>query len=334
MFVRKLAEGFLLTVVTLSTVAAAPKKAVIGKDSPKGSEAVVLWRDPGDISSRNLYYGPGGKNHEPRGPFTFLKEDLDGTNPKFSVHDSNGVKWKVKMGGEVRPETAASRIVWAIGYFANEDYYLPVAEFEKLPSRLHRGQKFVENGNTIRDIRLKREDEKKLGIWEWKNAPFANTREWNGLRVVMALINNWDLKDVNNAIYLKGSEQIYEVSDLGASFGSASRTWPKDRSKGDLNSYRKSRFMTHTNSSTVSFRDPGRPSFVYFVNPKEYFQRMHLEWIGKNIPREDARWVGELLARLSPQQIRDAFRAAGYSPSDVEGFAAILETRIHALTDL
>ncbi len=27
----------------------------------------VLWRDPVDIASRNLFYGPGGKSHEPEG---------------------------------------------------------------------------------------------------------------------------------------------------------------------------------------------------------------------------------------------------------------------------
>ena len=37
---------------------------------------------------------------------------------------------------------------------------------------------------------------------------------------------------------------------------------------------------------------------------------MHLRWIGRNIPIEDAKWVGGLLAQLKPAQIQDAFRAA------------------------
>ena len=60
----------------------------------------------------------------------------------------------------------------------------------------------------------------------------------------------------------------------------------------------------------------------------------HLEWIGKRIPRGDARWLGELLARLSPEQIRDAFRAAGYSPEEIEGFSKIVEGRIAQLREL
>ena len=60
---------------------------------------------------------------QPHGTFTFLKEDRKGSNPKFDVQDENGVKWKVKLGSEARPETVASRLVWAVGYFANEDYF-------------------------------------------------------------------------------------------------------------------------------------------------------------------------------------------------------------------
>ena len=84
----------------------------------------------------------------------------------------------------------------------------------------------------------------------------------------------------------------------------------------------------------VSFETPGRPRYMYLVNPKEYLRRVRLEWIGRNIPRADAKWMGSLLARLSPQQIRDAFRAAGYSGGDVDAFSKVLEQRIAALTDL
>jgi hypothetical protein len=44
--------------------------------------------------------------------------------------------------------------------------------------------------------------------------------------------------------------------------------------------------------------------------------------------------MGQLLARLSANQIRDAFRAAGYSPEEANAFAAVMERRIAALTNL
>jgi len=59
-----------------------------------------------------------------------------------------------------------------------------------------------------------------------------------------------------------------------------------------------------------------------------------LEWIGRHIPRADAKWIGSELAKLSPQQIRDAFRAGGYSPEEVEGFARVVESRIAELNQL
>jgi hypothetical protein len=293
-----------------------------------------MWTEPADIASRDLFYGPGGPQHIPHGPYTFDKEDLDGTNPKFVVKDPDGVKWKVKLGIEARPETVASRLVWAVGYHANEDYFVPDLQVQGMPARLRRGQELIGPGGTVHNVRLKREDEKKIGFWKWRDDPFSDTRELNGLRTLMAVINNWDLKDENNAIYDHGGQRIFTISDLGASFGCAGRCWPKDRAKGNLQTYRRSRFIRRLTGDTVSFQTPARPSYLYALNPKEYASRIRIEWIGRNVPRTDAKWMGSLLARLSPQQIHDAFRAAGYSPQEVDEFSKVLTRRIAALTDL
>ena len=61
---------------------------------------------------------------------------------------------------------------------------------------------------------------------------------------------------------------------------------------------------------------------------------MEMRWIGKRIPISDVRWIGGLLAQLSPEQIRDAFRAAGYSPEQVQSFAEVVEARIAELNNL
>src|ERR1700739_4097396 len=111
--------------------AIAAKKELQSREA-KAAKAGLFWRDPVDIRSRDLFYGPGGEKNQPHGPFTFLKEDMEGSNPKFTVRDRDGVKWKVKLGVEARPETTASRIVWAVGYFADEDYFLPQIKVEKM----------------------------------------------------------------------------------------------------------------------------------------------------------------------------------------------------------
>src|SRR5579862_1259528 len=243
----------------------------------------VLWRDPGDIASRDLFYGPGGAERQPHGPFTFEKEDLDGTNPKFVVRDADGMKWKVKLGVEARPETVATRLVWAVGYAANEDYFLPDLRVKNMPPRLHRGQKLISPDGSMHNVRLKREDEKKIGEWKWRRDPFTGTREWNGLRVMMAVLNNWDLKDENNSIYRDAeAERVYMVSDLGASFGTPAASWPLSKAKGNLDSYRRSPFIRRETSTTVDFSVAGRPKYVYLVHPRNYVTRVRIEWIGKN----------------------------------------------------
>src|SRR5260370_592243 len=150
-------------------------------ESTEGLPA-LLWREPTDIASRNLYYGPGGEKHQPHGPFTFEKEDLNGTSPKFVVRDEDGMKWKVKLGAEPRPETAATRLVWAAGYFANEVYFVRELHVQGMPPRLKRGQKLVEPGGIVRNVRLKVEPkgEKKIANWRWSQNPFPGTRELNG----------------------------------------------------------------------------------------------------------------------------------------------------------
>jgi hypothetical protein len=85
----------------------------------------------------------------------------------------------------------------------------------------------------------------------------------------------------------------------------------------------------------VDFNVPARPNAVFLMTSTgEYVSRTHMRWIGKRIPRSDARWIAGYLAQLTPPQIRDAFRSAGYSPNQVEGYATIVEKRIAELKTL
>jgi len=333
-----------IAAITSSAAAASEKK---GKNALKPEETIseqansVLWSNPIDIQHRNLFFGPGGKQNSPRTTFTFIKEDLNGTSPKFVVRDQDGVKWKVKLGAEARPETVASRLVWAVGYSANEDYFMPVLHVENLPAHLHRGQEFVGPEGTVQNVRLKRylKEEKKTGNWHWRSNPFSDTRELNGLRVMMALINNWDLKDLNNSIYDDspsdssggGRRLIYMVSDLGSSFGSGGRGRTLARSKGDLKAYRRSKFIRKIRPEYIDFNNPVKPPVVFFLNLPEFILKRQMGWVCNHIPRADVQWIGRVLAQLSPDQIRDAFRAAGYSSEEVEGFSAVVEARIARL---
>ena len=84
----------------------------------------------------------------------------------------------------------------------------------------------------------------------------------------------------------------------------------------------------------MDFHDPARPALFFLFTPREYFAKLRLRWIGRRIPRQDARWMGDVLRQLSQQQIRDAFRAAGYSANQIEQGAQVVEKRIAALENL
>src|SRR5262249_51099519 len=170
----------------------------------------MLWHDPGEIAALDVVGGPGGRDKAPRAAdqYTFVKEDLNGTSTKFYIKDSSGVPWLVKVGEEARPETAAARFVWAMGYFVDEDYYVESLHVANMQKLIH-GHDHKKITSDVHGARLKREDVsgKKIANWSWFDNPFIGTREFNGLRVLMAMINNWDLTTENNKIYPVNGER-------------------------------------------------------------------------------------------------------------------------------
>jgi hypothetical protein len=276
---------------------------------------VALWGEWGDMSALEILNGPGGEKHQPGTSFKFIEESKNGTSPKFFVEDENGAKWKVKLGPEVKSETAATRLVWVAGYFVDEDYYLPEIRVQGMKP-LSRGREYVSDNGLVREARLERQgQEKSLNNWSWDQNPFVGTREFNGLRVMMALINNWDVKESNNDIYELDGMSRYKVSDLGASLGRTGNFF--GRSKSVMKDYENSKFIQKVTPESVDFIFHGK-----------------IESLGKSVPIADARWIGNRLGQLSPEQIRDCFRAAGYSTDEVEGYAKTVMQRIEALKKL
>jgi hypothetical protein len=311
------------------------------KDALKESGAAVLWSDPGDIHSRDLFWGPGGKDHQPQTPVEFVKEDMHGTNPKFDVQDGAGKKWKAKLGLEAKPETAASRLLWAVGYLANEDYFFPELQVSNMPAFLHRWQELSMRSGKVSNVRLQRPPHgyKKNGDWNWRHNPFFGTREFNGLRIMMGLIGNWDLKDDNNAVLEKEKSpgpKFYEVTDVGTAFGTPGKSYTNQNSKKNLPAYQHNRLIARTHADSVDLNFPHRPPLLELAEFEWgfFFHQVRMRWIGKNIPRSDAKWIGSLLAQLSPNQIRDAFCAAGYSDMESEAYTQAVLSRIRELNSL
>ena len=325
---------FLAAALGVSTLPTA-QKARPDPSSKDAAVPAVIWRDPGEVSTLDLLNGAGGREHgpDPNGRYTFIQEDQDGTSPKFSVRDAAGTEWKVKLGPEVQCETAATRLLWAVGYFVEEDYYLSQLTVDKLPT-LRRGRNLVGPDGIVKTARLKRRsgDITKRENWHWFDNPFLKSREFNGLRVMMSFLNNWDLKDVNNTVYHTSTERRYLVSDVGATFGNTGNYFT--RSKNERKEYARSAFVSAAHARSVDFVLHDRPFFLTAIDVVRYRRHARMEQIVKHIPLEDARWLGRQLSKLSDEQIKDCFRSAGYRPEEVDAYADVVRNRIAALNAL
>ena len=292
----------------------------------------AIWHDRGDTAALDLVRGSGGAANEPGVEFWFIKESAHGSSPKFEVEDEHGVTWKVKLGEEARSETAAARLMWAAGYLVDDAYYRPSIHVHGLTG-LVRGREFVSDGDTVAGARLERDGMAEDTVtWSWYANPFVGTREFNGLRVMMALVNNWDLKEINNG----GADAVgggqYGVTDLGATFGRTGNNFT--RSKGVPKDYAEARFIENVTRTHVDFRMRSRPFFLSIFNLRNYRSRTQMQSVGRDVPIADAQWIGARLGQLSAGQISDCFRSSGFSPADVEVYTTVVQQRIAALNAL
>ncbi|HEX3252387.1 MAG TPA: hypothetical protein VHS05_23320, partial [Pyrinomonadaceae bacterium] len=261
------------------------------KETPTGTP--VLWQKPTDISSRDLLLGPGGTSMRPDlRRIRFLKEEKGGYSKKYRLRDGSGHEWVAKIGKEAQSETAAVRLLWGVGYLTEVNYLVPRVT---IPGK-----------GTFTNVRFEARPDnwKRAGEWKWKQNPFIRTPEYQGLKIMMALINNWDLKDSNNVLIEargnRGTELRYVISDLGATFGHASTTpvfWRITRSRNNPKNYAKSDFLEKVKGNRVVLHFGGKNRGLM-----------------KDITVDDAIWIGSWLAQLNDNQIRDAFRAANYTP--------------------
>ena len=297
---------FLLAVVCVAVPAAAQTNT-----SRNSASGAAMW-EPVDVSKRNLLLGAGGASMRPDlRRVRFLRKETGGNNLKYRIRDASGRIWVAKIADESQPEVAANRLLWAVGYRTEIDY---LARRLTIPGK-----------GTFLNVRLEARPKwiDRDGDWEWDSNPFVGTREFKGLRVMMALINNWDLKDSNNAILRTGRQAQYIVSDLGSSFGklpvsSAFILNRFGRSVNDPEDFANSTFIHKV-------EDNGEIDFYYKAKGKKLLEQIRVE---------DARWIGRLLGRLSDRQIRDAFRAANYSPAQITILSRAVKSRIRQLNTL
>ena len=209
---------------------------------------------------------------------------------------------------------------------------------------LHHTAHSVEDGDEVIDARFARkpDGEKRIAAWKWKENPFIGTREFNGLRVMMAVLNSWDLKNENNAVY----------SDKKTGQANLPRQRHRRQLRHQLRAHEERQRQgqrqeicgiqvhhSRQRTPTVELRHAraARQNLLMesggMLAPL-YFKRHSYDWIGHDIPRADARWIGSLLGQLSHQQLVDAFRAGSFTPEETNEYVSILEDRIAQLKAL
>jgi hypothetical protein len=298
----------IIIALLLATSGMAQKKSK--KPQPPAGKA-VMWEKV-NVKKKDLFYGPGGRDMVPDvSTVTFIKEEKGGHNKKYRIKDADGRTWVAKLGREAQPETAAVRLLWALGYKTEINYLVPTIT---IPGK-----------GTFKNVRLEArpDDVERLENWKWKENPFIGRREFQGLKMMMVFFNNWDIVDIQNKILDAdgngGDELEYIVSDLGSTFGRlGNNNLPviyrlgRRTNKPDL--YKKTKFVKKVKDGNVILAYKGKNRGIF-----------------KGITIEQGRWLADLLLKLDEKQVRDAFRAANYSPAEIETLAGAVMKRIDDL---
>ena len=152
--------------------------------------------------------------------------------------------------------------------------------------------------------------------WSWDDNPFKATNEFAGLRIMMAMLNNWDLKDENTVILEKDGKSYYAISDLGYSFGKLARHsgTRSGRSVNEPEHYADATFIKAVDGQMIQFN--------YTAQRADLMQGINVQ---------HGRWLADLLLQLSDKQIQDAFRAANYKPEEIALLTASFKARIAEL---
>ena len=290
--------------VILGAIVAAAMTAVGRLPEVAGTADISeLWQDPGNIAVRDLRWGRGGKalHPSPEVEYEFKTVDATGYSAGYDVVDPQGRKWDVKTGDEAQPEVVASRLLWAIGYHQPTVYYVPDWKLKNGPVPRPFGGRFRFGA-----------DHEGIGEWSWSDNPFKGTRELKGLILANLLINNWDLKPSNNKIFsvpaAGAAQRWFVVQDIGASFGKTS--WPVGN-RNSVEDYERQTFVVGVENGRVQFD----------------YQARHRELL-EDITPGDVAWICGLFARITDQQLADAFLAAEMPAETSERYIRKIKSKI------
>jgi hypothetical protein len=134
-----------------------------------------LWQDPGDVEHIDFTYPAGGPKNTPQPPFSFITEKFGGTSPKLLVRDSSGIKWRVKGGLESKAESFATRLVAALGYYADPAAFVAHGKIAGVIS-LKRAAGFIQPDGSFSNASFERRHAGLKALtqdWAWNGIRFS-----------------------------------------------------------------------------------------------------------------------------------------------------------------
>jgi hypothetical protein len=277
--------------------------------------AQTLWHEPAPSAIA-----------PPKPPFTFVREDPSGTQPKVFIHDANGATWNVKFGYEVHNESFCWRVVELCGYFAEPSFYVADGQFQGFqPLRRATGDIKPDGHFTAGRFQHRDPGLKFLATrnWRWDRPPFAGTKELSGLKILIMLFSNWDNKDgrvgrggPNTGEFELHGKLIAAFTDWGSGMG----RWGS--APGTNSNWNCADFTAQT------------PAFVKGVERGSIV----FGWEGAindgfrtGIPPAHVGWLMGYLGKVTDDQLRADLKAAGGSAADADCFTKALRARIEQL---
>jgi hypothetical protein len=187
-------------------------------------------------------------------------------------------------------------------------------------------------------LEVKDKDADSLGAWDWNNQAWRNMREVRGAAVLSMWLGNYDLRWDNNKVklveYQKDKKRLtMYLSDIGAGLGDATNILRRNNDKPNEFDWQ------------FTIGEDDRALYNGWENSiQQRLDKHHIAVVNylpdftnelvTAVQRDDMRWMAELIAQLTEEQIKAALIAANFQSAEVYLLTQkLLNRREHLLRD-
>lgn len=282
-----------------------------------------VWK-PTRVAAMNMRTGPPGPSAFKPGETVsckFLnKEHGKGSTLKFACTAANGDELKVRYGnanGEVYAQVAATRLLWALGFYANRMYPVKVQCARCPPDPFNHPDAAPQAPVTTFDpatIDVKVEGDtietKPDEGWAWDELDLVDERAGGAPRVhrdaltlVAVLMQHSSNKAINQRIVCLDpgacSRTVMMISDLGKTFGEANAFNNDRRAAVNFKAWSEKPVWNESTGCVGNL-------------PRSWSGTMHDPRVGE----AGRKFLSDLLQQLTDQQLHDMFEVARFTERD------------------